>query len=134
MKASVPFKVELAKTAVNVPPPAVPRPLGRRDLEVAADVDQEVGATRPLGDFPQLLPAATSIAGSVIDLLALFRTDTEIKGKSFNVEEDALVAEVFRAWPLSGVLSDVDEAPTNLGGLGAQQVGQGGGHRASGVR
>jgi hypothetical protein len=40
---------------------------------------------------------ATSILGSFIDLIALFRTDTTVKGMTFNVAESALVSEMFRA-------------------------------------
>jgi hypothetical protein len=40
---------------------------------------------------------ATSVLGSFIDLTAFLRTDTDIKGQTFNIEEVALVAEVFRA-------------------------------------
>jgi hypothetical protein len=44
-----------------------------------------------------LLSAAKSIFGSFVDLTALLRTNVEIKGQSFDVEEAALVSEVFRA-------------------------------------
>ena len=44
----------------------------------------------------QGINVVTSVLGSFVDLLALFRTDTEIKGKSFTIKEAALVAEVFR--------------------------------------
>jgi len=40
---------------------------------------------------------ATSVLGSFIDLIALFRTDTTVKGMTFNVAESALVSEMFRA-------------------------------------
>jgi cell fate (sporulation/competence/biofilm development) regulator YmcA (YheA/YmcA/DUF963 family) len=43
-----------------------------------------------------VLPAAQSFLGSFIDLIALLRTDTSIKGMDFNIEESALVSEVFR--------------------------------------
>lgn len=48
-----------------------------------------------------VLPGATTIAssilGSFVDLIALFRTDTTVKGLSFDVAESALVSETFRA-------------------------------------
>jgi hypothetical protein len=44
---------------------------------------------------------ATSVLGSFIDLTAFLRTDTDIKGQTFNIEEVALVAEVFRAMRVS---------------------------------
>jgi hypothetical protein len=47
--------------------------------------------------IPGALTIARSVLGSFIDLIALFRTDTTVKGLSFNVEEAALVSEVFRA-------------------------------------
>ncbi|HEX8141074.1 MAG TPA: hypothetical protein VF553_00655 [Pyrinomonadaceae bacterium] len=61
-----------------------------------------LAATPPGVIQPQFAPivpisAATSVVGSFIDLLALFRTDVEIKGKAFNIGEAALVSEVFRA-------------------------------------
>lgn len=51
--------------------------------------------------LPELfLPvAAGAVLKSVIDVLALFRTDTEIKGKSLTFDEAALVAEITRQLP-----------------------------------
>jgi hypothetical protein len=43
------------------------------------------------------IAAAQSVLGSFIDLIALLRTDTNIKGMDFSIEESALVSEVFRA-------------------------------------
>src|SRR5262249_8181109 len=40
---------------------------------------------------------ATSVLGSFIDLVALLRTDTTVSGMDFNIEETALVSEVFKA-------------------------------------
>jgi hypothetical protein len=40
---------------------------------------------------------AASVLGSFIDLIALFRTDTSVKGLPFNVAESAFVSEIFRA-------------------------------------
>ncbi|HKZ78426.1 MAG TPA: hypothetical protein VJ124_08875 [Pyrinomonadaceae bacterium] len=48
--------------------------------------------------FPLVLGAATSAAGSLLDLLAPFRTDVNLEGKTFDVDdEDVLVSEIFRA-------------------------------------
>jgi hypothetical protein len=47
--------------------------------------------------LPLVLGAATSTAGSVLDFLALFRTDVNLEGKTFDVAEDVLVSETFRA-------------------------------------
>lgn len=46
---------------------------------------------------PALLSVARSVFGSFVDLTALLRTNVEIKGQTFDVEEAALVSEVFRA-------------------------------------
>jgi len=43
------------------------------------------------------IAAAQSILGSFIDLIALLRTDTKVTGMEFNIEESALVSELFRA-------------------------------------
>jgi hypothetical protein len=49
-----------------------------------------------VGPIP-LMTLATSIFGSFVDLTALLRTNVEVKGQSFDIEEAALVSEVFRA-------------------------------------
>jgi len=43
------------------------------------------------------LPLAESFLSAFVDLTALLRTDVEIKGQTFSMDEAALVAEVFRA-------------------------------------
>lgn len=47
--------------------------------------------------LPAAATVASSVLGSFIDLIALFRTDTTVKGMNFSIEETALVSEVFRA-------------------------------------
>ena len=54
-------------------------------------------STSSFAAVPAGLNVATSVMGSFIDLIALFRTDTSVKGMSFNIEEAALVSEMFRA-------------------------------------
>ena len=44
-----------------------------------------------------ILSVAQSIFGSFVDLTALLRTNVDIKGQVFDIEEAALVSEVFRA-------------------------------------
>ena len=48
------------------------------------------------GPIP-VMTLARSIFGSFVDLTALLRTNVEIKGQMFDIEELALVSEVFRA-------------------------------------
>jgi hypothetical protein len=48
-------------------------------------------------NFPLPIPAVTEGLKVFADLLALIRTDTDIKGKTVSVEESAMVAETFRA-------------------------------------
>lgn len=43
------------------------------------------------------LGIAKSVLGSFVDLTSLFRTNVEIKGQTFDIEEAPLAAEVFRA-------------------------------------
>jgi hypothetical protein len=43
------------------------------------------------------LAVSRSVLGSFVDLISLFRTDTTIKGTEVNIQESALVSEVFRA-------------------------------------
>ena len=57
----------------------------------------EPRATSALVGPVPLLTLATSIFGSFADLTALLRTNVEVKGQSFDIEEAALVSEVFRA-------------------------------------
>ena len=50
--------------------------------------------------LPAVIPAlniAKSIVGSFVDLTSLFRTNVEIKGQTFDIDEAPFVAEVFRA-------------------------------------
>jgi hypothetical protein len=51
----------------------------------------------PLANVMGPIGAATTGLKVFADLLALLRTDTDIKGKSVSVEESAMVAETFRA-------------------------------------
>lgn len=51
------------------------------------------------------LSVARSLFGSFVDLTALLRTNVEIKGQTFDIEEAALVSEVFRAAKASDGLS-----------------------------
>lgn len=62
--------------------------------------------------IPGALTIARSVLGSFIDLIALFRTDTTVKGLSFNVEEAALVSEVFRALRSPATTPCVTPTPT----------------------
>jgi len=48
----------------------------------------------------EALTVAKSVLGGFIDLIALLRTDTSIKGVDVSIEEPALVSEVFRAMRL----------------------------------
>lgn len=57
----------------------------------------EPRATSALVGPVPLMTLATSIFGSFVDLTALLRTNVEVKGQSFDIEEAALVSEVFRA-------------------------------------
>ena len=50
-----------------------------------------------LTSFTDPITAATIGLRTFADLMALFRSDTDIKGKSVTVEESAIVAETFRA-------------------------------------
>lgn len=50
---------------------------------------------------------ARSLSGSFVDLTALLRTNVEIKGQLFDIEETALVSEVFRAAKASDGLTNV---------------------------
>jgi hypothetical protein len=47
--------------------------------------------------FPLALEAATSVLGNFTDLLSFLRTDVELKGSVFDVNDSVIVAEVFRA-------------------------------------
>lgn len=47
--------------------------------------------------IPLALEAATSVLGNFTDLLSFLRTDVEIKGNVFDVDDSVIVAEVFRA-------------------------------------
>ncbi len=47
--------------------------------------------------IPLAVSAATSFLGAFVDLTALLRTNVEIKGHTFDIEEVVLVSEVFRA-------------------------------------
>lgn len=51
----------------------------------------------PSSVIPSAFAAGTSVLKSFIDLVALFRTDTKIEGRSVTIDETALVAETFRA-------------------------------------
>ena len=48
------------------------------------------------------ITAAKSVLGGFIDLIALLRTDTSIKGLDVSIEEPALVSEVFKALRAAG--------------------------------
>lgn len=56
-----------------------------------------LAAGRGGAGFVNPLGAATSLLGSVNDILAFFRTDVEIKSSTFDVAEPVVVTEVFRA-------------------------------------
>ena len=45
----------------------------------------------------EILPIAQSFLGAFVDMTALLRTNVEIKGQSFVIDEGPLVAEVFRS-------------------------------------
>lgn len=47
--------------------------------------------------LPAALPIAQSFLGAFVDMTALLRTNVEIKGQTFVIDEGPLVAEVFRA-------------------------------------
>lgn len=47
--------------------------------------------------FVEPLAIAKSLLGSFVDLTSLFRTNVEIKGQTFDIEDAPLAAEVFRA-------------------------------------
>lgn len=66
-------------------------PTGRRNLCPTAGE-----AVHP-ESLPLLTTAAQSFLGGFIDLTALLRTNVEIKGQTFDIDEAPLVAEVFRA-------------------------------------
>lgn len=66
--------------AAAAPPPTAPIKRGAAAFSVTAP-----------------LTIASSVLGSFIDLIALFRTDTTVNGMSFDIAESALVSEVFRA-------------------------------------
>jgi hypothetical protein len=52
--------------------------------------------------LPEVFALPQALIGSVIDLLALFRTDTTIHGLSFTMEEVALVSQIARELQASG--------------------------------
>lgn len=78
-----------------LPPPACPvQPQGGESVRV-----ESMGLrlkSSLAGPLP-VMTLARSIFGSFVDLTALLRTNVEIKGQVFDVEEVALVSEVFRA-------------------------------------
>ncbi|HWS99685.1 MAG TPA: hypothetical protein VN256_05370 [Pyrinomonadaceae bacterium] len=51
----------------------------------------------PPAPFNNPLSIAQSLVGSFVDLTSFFRTNVEIKGQVFDIDEAPLVAEVFRA-------------------------------------
>jgi hypothetical protein len=67
-------------------------PTGQRNFCAKAG-----GASRPQRELFPLFTAAQSFLGGFIDLTALLRTNVEIKGQTFDIDEAPLVAEVFRA-------------------------------------
>ena len=50
-----------------------------------------------IADAQTSLEAGASALKAFVDLIAIFRTDTEIKGKAVTIDESALVAELFRS-------------------------------------
>jgi hypothetical protein len=84
------------------------------------------GNTANVAPLLAALPAAASVLGSFVDLVALFRTDTTVKGMSFDIEEGALVSEIFRSLrrpsvtPSAAQLGDESATgiPANCGGFG----------------
>ncbi len=48
-------------------------------------------------DIPAGFQIAKSFLGAFVDLTALLRTNVDIKGQSFDIDEVPLVSEVFRA-------------------------------------
>jgi hypothetical protein len=55
------------------------------------------GTTPQTFAVPSVLPIARSFLGAFVDFTALLRTNVEIKGQSFAVDEAPLVAEIFRS-------------------------------------
>jgi hypothetical protein len=51
----------------------------------------------PLAAVQTDLEAGANALRAFVDLIAIFRTDTDIKGKAVTIDESALVAELFRA-------------------------------------
>ena len=51
----------------------------------------------PAAPLRTFLPAAQSFLGAFVDLTALLRTNVEIKGQTFVIDEGPLAAEIFRA-------------------------------------
>jgi hypothetical protein len=67
--------------------------------ELCPDVRQgsRFGNQEAVSDFIPAVSIARSVLGSFVDLTSLLRTNVEIKGQTFEIEEAALAAEVFRA-------------------------------------
>jgi hypothetical protein len=83
-------------------PPAAPDPELLR-LE-AQGVQARAAIVGPIA----AATVARSLFGSFVDLTALLRTNVEIKGQVFDIDETALVSEVFRAAKAGDGLADVN--------------------------
>lgn len=58
---------------------------------------ESLGVESAAADIFTPMSIARSLFGSFVDLTALLRTNVEIKGQTFDIDEAALVSEVFRA-------------------------------------
>jgi hypothetical protein len=77
-----------------------PTPRLKRSEEMTKEEKQAAlhGAGLPgISEAQAGLEAGASALRAFVDLIALFRTDTEIKGKAVTIDESAFVAEIIRA-------------------------------------
>jgi hypothetical protein len=75
-----------------------------RELAAPPPAPPPAPGARPRAGLTLGVAAATTAVKSVLDLIALFRTDTEIKGKEFAVDEAVLVSELRARLPRSAKL------------------------------
>lgn len=88
---------------------SIKKDVDRRFLNSEYCTDPNRDVRIPVPGFQSAFAAGTNLLKSFVDLAALFRTDTKIQGLAFTVDENAFVAELFRA-----IKNDYDDVKINL--------------------